>query len=118
MAYEGSKKYTVALAIAASFSVLILFVPFSSGLFDIVSVTGSTESGVNTPTTRFVSVEEYDAMKNCTTDRSKRPTTIEYLTFFNCGRVSETENGQTVREFTLIASDHNQTMEVMDGGYE
>jgi manganese oxidase len=118
MADKGSKKYTVAVAITASFSVLILFFPLSSGLFDIVSVTGSSESGVDTPTTRFVSVQEYDAMKNCTTDRSKRPTTIEYLTHFNCGRVSVTENGQTVREFTLIASDQNQTIEVMDGGYE
>jgi FtsP/CotA-like multicopper oxidase with cupredoxin domain len=112
---KGSKKYTITLLIAASLSVLILFVPLSSGLFGIVSVIGSTGSNNNTPK-ESVSVEDYDVMKNCTTDRSKKPTSIEYLTFFNCGRVSESQNGQTVREFTLIATE-NQTIEVMDGGY-
>jgi manganese oxidase len=115
MPEKGSKKYTIALLIAASLSVLILLVPISSGLFGIVSVIGSTESNNNTPK-KNVSVEDYDVMKNCTTDRSKKPTSIEYLTFFNCGRVSESQNGQTVREFTLIARE-NQSIEVMDGGY-
>jgi manganese oxidase len=117
MPEKGSKKYTIALLIAASLSVLILLVPLSSGLFDIVSVIGSTESNNNNNTPKkSVSVEDYDVMKNCTTDRSKKPTSIEYLTFFNCGRVSESQNGQTVREFTLIATE-NQSIEVMDGGY-
>jgi manganese oxidase len=115
MPEKGSKKYTIALLIAASLSVLILLVPLSSGLFGIVSVIGSTDSNNNTPR-KSVSVEDYDVMKNCTTDRSKKPTSIEYLTFFNCGRVSESQNGQTVREFTLIATE-NQSIEVMDGGY-
>ena len=115
MPEKGSKKYTIALLIAASLSVLILLVPLSSGLFGIVSVIGSTESNNNSPK-KSISVEDYDVMKNCTTDRSKKPTSIEYLTFFNCGRVSESQNGQTVREFTLIARE-NQSIEVMDGGY-
>jgi FtsP/CotA-like multicopper oxidase with cupredoxin domain len=115
MPEKDSKKYTIALLIAASLSVLILLVPLSSGLFGIVSVIGSTQSNNNTPK-KSVSVEDYDVMKNCTTDRSKKPTSIEYLTFFNCGRVSESQNGQTVREFTLIATE-NQSIEVMDGGY-
>ncbi len=115
MPEKGSKKYTITLLIAVSLSVLVLFVPLSSGLFGIVSVIGSTESNNNTPK-KSVSVEDYDVMKNCTTDRSKKPTSIEYLTFFNCGRVSESQNGQTVREFTLIARE-NQSIEVMDGGY-
>jgi manganese oxidase len=115
MPEKGSKKYTIALLIAASLSVLILLVPLSSGLFGIVSVIGSTESNNNTPK-KSVSVEDYDVMKNCTTDRGKKPTSIEYLTFFNCGRVSESQNSQTVREFTLIARE-NQSIEVMDGGY-
>ena len=115
MPEKGSKKYTIALLIAASLSVLILLVPLSSGLFGIVSVIGSTESNNNTPR-KSVSVEDYDVIKNCATDRSKKPTSIEYLTFFNCGRVSESQNGQTVREFTLIARE-NQSIEVMDGGY-
>jgi FtsP/CotA-like multicopper oxidase with cupredoxin domain len=112
---KGSKKYRLSLAIAASLSVLVLFVPVSSGLFNIVSVVGSTGGLSTTP--RFVSVQEYDTMKNCAADRTKKPTSIEYLTYFNCGRVSQTQDGQTVREFTLIASDQNQTIEVMDGGY-
>jgi len=115
MPEKGSKKYTIALLIAAPLSVLILLVPLSSGLFGIVSVIGSTESNNNTPG-KSVSVEDYDVIKNCATDRSKKPTSIEYLTFFNCGRVSESQNGQTVREFTLIARE-NQSIEVMDGGY-
>ena len=115
MPEKSSKKNMIALLIATSFSVLILFVPLSSGLFGIVSVIGSTESN-NTPQMQSVSVEDYDVIKNCTTDRSKKPTSIEYLTFFNCGRVSESQNGQTVREFTLNATE-NQSIEVMDGGY-
>jgi manganese oxidase len=115
MPEKGSKKYTIALLIAASLSVLILLVPLSSGLFGIVSVIGSTDSNNNTPR-KSVSVKDYDVMKNCTTDRSKKPTSIEYLTFFNCGRVSESQNGRTVREFTLNATE-NQSIEVMDGGY-
>lgn len=116
MPEKGSKKNMIALLIATSFSVLILFVPLSSGLFGIVSVIGSTESNNNTPQMQSVSVVDYDVIKNCTTDRSKKPTSIEYLTFFNCGRVSESQNGQTVREFTLNATE-NQSIEVMDGGY-
>jgi manganese oxidase len=55
-----------------------------------------------------ISVEEYDEMKNCINDLDKRPTSIEYLTHFNCGRVSFTEEGQTVREFTLIVEENIQ----------
>jgi FtsP/CotA-like multicopper oxidase with cupredoxin domain len=117
MPENGSKKYAIALLSATSLSVLILFASLSSGgLSGIVSVIGSTESNNNTPQMQSVSAEDYDVMKNCTTDRSKKPTSIEYLTFFNCGRVSESQNGQTVREFTVIATE-NQTIEVMDGGY-
>jgi hypothetical protein len=54
----------------------------------------------------FLSVSDYDKQKNCTTDRSKRPTSIEYLTHFNCGRVSIQENGQTVSEFILVVEEN------------
>ncbi|AFU59329.1 putative multicopper oxidase type 3 [Candidatus Nitrososphaera gargensis Ga9.2] len=63
-----------------------------------------------------ISIEEYDKMKNCTTDLDKRPTSIEYLTHFNCGRVSTTEDGQTIREFTLIVEE-NQTVPVSHEGH-
>jgi manganese oxidase len=59
----------------------------------------------------FLSVQDYDKQKNCTTDLDKRPTSIEYLTHFNCGRVSEGSNGQTIRDFTLIVEEnHNITI--------
>ncbi|MCC2649288.1 MAG: putative multicopper oxidase type 3, partial [Nitrososphaeraceae archaeon] len=59
-----------------------------------------TQHAINTNVTNdLVTINNYDKQKNCTPDLSKRPNSIEYLTHFNCGRVSE-ENGQTVREFT------------------
>ena len=54
--------------------------------------------------------------KNCTTDLDKRPTSIEYLTHFNCGRVSQGENGQTIREFTLIIEE-NQNITISNAGH-
>jgi manganese oxidase len=64
----------------------------------------------------FLSVQDYDKQKNCTTDPSKRPTSIEYLTHFNCGRVSEVDNGQTKREFTLVIEE-NQNITISNTGH-
>src|ERR687898_2502164 len=64
----------------------------------------------------FLSVVDYDKQKNCTTDLDKRPTSIEYLTHFNCGRVSQGENGQTIREFTLIIEE-NQNITISNAGH-
>ncbi|HEY6405744.1 MAG TPA: multicopper oxidase domain-containing protein [Nitrososphaeraceae archaeon] len=64
----------------------------------------------------FLSVQDYDKQKNCTTDLDKRPTSIEYLTHFNCGRVSEGSNGQTIREFTLIVEE-NQNITISNTGH-
>ena len=36
---------------------------------------------------------------------------MEYLTHFNCGRVSEGVNGQTIRDFTLVIEE-NQNMTI------
>ena len=72
MPEKSSKKNMIALLIATSFSVLILFVPLSSGLFGIVSVIGSTESN-NTPQMQSVSVEDYDVIKNCKRTVAKNP---------------------------------------------
>lgn len=57
------------------------------------------------PETSPISVEAYDKLKNCTTDVTKRANSIEYLTYFNCGHVSNTSDGQTVREFSLIVEE-------------
>jgi FtsP/CotA-like multicopper oxidase with cupredoxin domain len=64
----------------------------------------------------FLSVADYDKQKNCTADLTKRPTSIDYLTHFNCGRVSQDENGQTIREFTLIAEE-NQNVTISNAGH-
>ena len=64
----------------------------------------------------FLSVRDYDKQKNCTTDLGKRPTSIEYLTHFNCGRVSEGDNGQTKREFTLVIEE-NQNITISNTGH-
>ena len=77
---------------------------------------GSDSSKVNSNQ----STEEYDKLKNCTTDTDKRPNSLEYLTHFNCGRVSQTtaaDGGKTtLREFTLIVRE-NQTIPISDQGH-
>ncbi|MGI0031219.1 MAG: multicopper oxidase domain-containing protein, partial [Nitrososphaeraceae archaeon] len=55
-----------------------------------------------------ISQEQYDKIKNCTTDLSKKPTPVEYLTHFNCGHVSKDESGRTVRQFTLIVEENQK----------
>ena len=55
-----------------------------------------------------VSQQQYDKIKNCATDLSKKPTPTEYLTYFNCGHVSTDQSGRTVRQFTLIVQEHQK----------
>ena len=62
------------------------------------------------------SQEQYDKLKNCTTDLGKKPTSVEYLTHFNCGHVSKDESGRTVRQFTLIVEE-NQKIPVSYEGH-
>jgi FtsP/CotA-like multicopper oxidase with cupredoxin domain len=57
---------------------------------------------------RQISPEQYDIVKNCTTQPSKKPSSIEYLTYFNCGHVSKDANGRTIRQFTLIVQEHQK----------
>jgi hypothetical protein len=72
-----------------------------------------------TTVAKHLSPTEYDQIKNCSTDLDKSPTSIEYLTYFNCGRVI-TEQGingsQTVREFTLVVEE-NKTIPISDLGH-
>ena len=49
-----------------------------------------------------------DKIKNCTTNLSKKPTPVEYLTHFNCGHISKDESGKTVRQFTLIVEENQK----------
>lgn len=67
---------------------------------------------------RSLTVSEYDKIKNCTTDADKRPTSVEYLTFFNCGHLVSDDNNnesQTTREFTLILSE-NRSIPIASNG--
>jgi hypothetical protein len=72
-----------------------------------------------TTVVKHLSPTEYDQIKNCSTDLDKSPTSIEYLTYFNCGRVI-TEQGingsHTVREFTLVVEE-NKTIPISDLGH-
>ena len=64
---------------------------------------------------KSLTVSGYDKIKNCTSDTDKRPTSIEYLTFFNCGHVVSEDkihrnnnvSQQTTREFTLIINENS-----------
>jgi manganese oxidase len=60
------------------------------------------------PTATHISQQQYDKIKNCATDLSKKPTPVEYLTYFNCGHVSKDQSGRTVRQFTLIVQEHQK----------
>ena len=64
----------------------------------------------------FLSVQDYDKQKNCTADLDKRPTSIEYLTHFNCGKISQGVNGQTIREFTLVIEE-NQNITISNADH-
>lgn len=79
---------------------------------------------VNDPSyNKSPTVSEYDKLKDCTTDTHKKPTSIEYLTFFNCGRIiTDTKNNtkninenQTTREFTLFI-DENSSIPIASNG--
>ncbi len=72
---------------------------------------------VNGQTTESpISQQEYDKIKKCTTDPSKKPTPVEYLTHFNCGHVSNDAAGKTVRQFTLIV-DEDQKIPITYEGH-
>jgi FtsP/CotA-like multicopper oxidase with cupredoxin domain len=62
-----------------------------------------------------ISQEQYDKIKNCITDLSKRPTPLEYLTYFNCGHVSKDESGRTIRQFTLIVEENQKIPVTYEG---
>jgi len=83
--------------------VLSIILIFSSTIFPFLNL--STHG--QTPATP-ISTQEYDKIKNCTTDPSKKPTSVEYLTYFNCGHISKDENGRTVRQFTLIVQENQK----------
>ena len=88
--------YLVALAL----SITLIF---SSFTFPFLNLSIYAQ----TPATH-ISQQQYDKIKNCATDLSKKPTPVEYLTYFNCGHVSKDQSGRTVRQFTLIVQEHQK----------
>ena len=83
--------------------VLSITLIFSSFTFPFLNLSVYAQS----PTTH-ISQQQYDKIKNCATDLSKKPTPVEYLTYFNCGHVSKDQSGRTVRQFTLIVQEHQK----------
>ena len=78
--------------------------------------TGAEAAALSVTAAPVISVEAYDKAKHCTTDLSKHPTSIEYLTYFNCGHVSKESNGQTIRDFTLVIEE-NQKIPISNEGH-
>jgi FtsP/CotA-like multicopper oxidase with cupredoxin domain len=77
--------------------------------------TGSQAAVISITAGSAISVEAYDKVKNCTSDLSKQPTSIEYLTYFNCGHVSKESDGQTIRDFTLVIKEDQEIPISNDG---
>ena len=93
--------YLVALAL----SITLIF---SSFTFPFLNPSIYAQSPATQSPATHISQQQYDKIKNCATDLSKKPTPVEYLTYFNCGHVSKDQTGRTVRQFTLIVQEHQK----------
>ena len=81
---------------------------FSSFTFPFLNQSIYAQSPATQSPATHISQQQYDKIKNCATDLSKKPTPVEYLTYFNCGHVSKDQTGRTVRQFTLIVQEHQK----------
>jgi FtsP/CotA-like multicopper oxidase with cupredoxin domain len=83
------------------------------------SVFDNASRHYNNSNAKPISVWDYDKLKNCNADTNKSPSSLEYLTYFNCGRVKvePLPNGtqQVTREFTLVAKE-NQSVPIAYNG--
>jgi manganese oxidase len=94
-----------------------------SNLVNYSSLVYSNNNNDSSTSKNLLSTEEYDKIKNCSPDTDKKPSSIEYLTFFNCGHVKSNSSttdddntiNQTVREFTLIIEE-NQSIPIASNG--
>ena len=93
--------YLVAMAL----SITLIF---SSFTFPFLNPSIYAQSPATQSPATHISQQQYDKIKNCATDLSKKPTPVEYLTYFNCGHVSKDQTGRTVRQFTLIVQEHQK----------
>ena len=67
------------------------------------------------PSTTLDQVLQYDHEKNCSTDTAGKNASTNYLTNFNCGRVSVDSQGNVTREFTLFVKE-NQIVPISTQG--
>lgn len=92
----------------------------SSSTSSFLHSTDNSFNNTNTNTSaKPISIGNYDKLKNCNPDTSKRPSSIDYLTYFNCGHVdvNSLSDGkqQVTRSFTLIVKE-NQSIPIADNG--
>ncbi|MDF0681181.1 MAG: hypothetical protein P0116_09475 [Candidatus Nitrosocosmicus sp.] len=64
----------------------------------LVNNNGSSLVTPNSTSKNLISTEEYDKIKNCSPDTDKKPSSIEYLTFFNCGHVKSSSSSPTAAD--------------------
>jgi FtsP/CotA-like multicopper oxidase with cupredoxin domain len=106
--------------VAMSLAILVMNQAAAGSIGSYSSSSIGSSSSSSSKINSNLSAEEYDKLKNCTTDTDKRPNSLEYLTHFNCGRVSQTitaDGGKTtLREFTLIVRE-NQPIPISDQGH-
>jgi manganese oxidase len=108
--------------VAMSLAILVMNQAAAAGSIGSYSsaIGSNSSSSSSSKINSNLSAEEYDKLKNCTTDTDKRPNSIEYLTHFNCGRVSQTTAADgsktTLREFTIIVRE-NQQIPISDEGH-
>ena len=88
--------------------ILSITLIFSSFTFPFLNPSIYAQSPATQSPATHISQQQYDKIKNCATDLSKKPTPVEYLTYFNCGHVSKDQTGRTVRQFTLIVQEHQK----------
>ena len=112
-----SQKYKI---FGAFFICLLIFFSYYTyhpkQIFSQASNEKNNKNGIKYNRWYTASVLQYDKMKNCSDDLSKRPNFTEYLTYFNCGHVTiDDKNKTTTREFTLIAEE-NHTVPISNTG--
>jgi FtsP/CotA-like multicopper oxidase with cupredoxin domain len=103
----------------ASLLILLNFVNYSINIvYSQTANDKNNKNGIRDNRGYASSVFQYDKIKNCSNDLTKRPNVTEYLTYFNCGHVTINEsNKSTTRAFTLIAEE-NHTIPISDEGHK
>src|SRR5215212_5768532 len=60
-----------------------------------------------------LSLKSVPVGENCAKDMDDHPNPLEYLTYFNCGHVTQYKNGTLVRHFSLIVAE-NKAIPISD----